>query len=44
MSRYIPHCIALSASSPYVQGHDTAFDSARLNSVFAFPLSGRTVC
>ena len=41
MSRYIPHFIALSASSPYVQGHDTAFDSARLNSVFAFPLSGR---
>ncbi|OJX28067.1 MAG: glutamate--cysteine ligase [Burkholderiales bacterium 68-12] len=41
MSRYIPHCIALSASSPYVQGHDTQFDSARLNSVFAFPLSGR---
>jgi carboxylate-amine ligase len=24
-----------------VQGHDTGFDSARLNSVFAFPLSGR---
>ncbi len=42
MSRYIPHFIALSASSPYVQGHDTAFDSARLNSVFAFPLSGRS--
>ncbi len=41
LSRYIPHFIALSASSPYVQGHDTAFDSARLNSVFAFPLSGR---
>jgi carboxylate-amine ligase len=41
MSRYIPHFIALSASSPFVQGHDTAFDSARLNSVFAFPLSGR---
>ncbi|MDE2146135.1 MAG: glutamate--cysteine ligase [Burkholderiales bacterium] len=41
MSRYIPHLIALSASSPYVQGTDTAFDSARLNSVFAFPLSGR---
>jgi carboxylate-amine ligase len=41
MSRYIPHCIALSASSPYVQGQDTAFDSARLNSVFAFPMSGR---
>ncbi|WP_295850515.1 YbdK family carboxylate-amine ligase [uncultured Xylophilus sp.] len=41
MSRYIPHFIALSASSPYVQGQDTQFDSARLNSVFAFPLSGR---
>ncbi len=41
MSRYIPHFIALSGSSPYVQGEDTAFDSARLNSVFAFPLSGR---
>ncbi|MDP1565821.1 MAG: YbdK family carboxylate-amine ligase, partial [Polaromonas sp.] len=25
MSRYIPHFIALSASSPYVQGQDTAF-------------------
>ncbi|MEJ7931604.1 YbdK family carboxylate-amine ligase [Ramlibacter sp. AN1015] len=41
MSRYIPHFIALSASSPYVQAQDTQFDSARLNSVFAFPMSGR---
>lgn len=41
MSRFIPHFIALSASSPYVQGVDTGFQSARLNSVFAFPLSGR---
>ena len=41
MSRYIPHFIALSASSPYQQGVDTAFDSSRLNSVYAFPLSGR---
>ncbi|MBA4141772.1 MAG: glutamate--cysteine ligase [Nitrosospira sp.] len=41
LSRYIPHFIALSASSPYVQGHDTGFSSARLNSVFSFPLSGR---
>ncbi len=41
MSRYIPHFIAMSASSPFVQGTDTSFDSARLNSVFAFPLSGR---
>ncbi|MDP1690809.1 MAG: YbdK family carboxylate-amine ligase [Burkholderiaceae bacterium] len=41
LSRFIPHLIALSASSPFVQGTDTGFDSARLNSVFAFPLSGR---
>ncbi len=41
MSRFIPHLIALSASSPFVQGVDTGFQSARLNSVFAFPLSGR---
>ena len=41
LSRFIPHLIALSASSPFVQGNDTGFDSARLNSVFAFPLSGR---
>ena len=41
LSRYVPHFIALSAASPFVQGHDTGFDSARLNSVFAFPLSGR---
>jgi carboxylate-amine ligase len=41
MSRYVPHFIALAASSPFYQGVDTAFDSSRLNSVFAFPLSGR---
>ncbi|MEW6704338.1 MAG: YbdK family carboxylate-amine ligase [Pseudomonadota bacterium] len=41
LSRYIPHFIALSASSPFVQRSDTLFNSARLNSVFAFPLSGR---
>ena len=41
MSRFLPHVIALSASSPFVQGVDTGFHSARLNSVFAFPLSGR---
>ncbi len=41
LSRFIPHFIALSASSPFVQGEDTGFHSARLNSVFAFPLSGR---
>jgi carboxylate-amine ligase len=41
LSRYVPHFIALSASSPFFQGVDTLFHSARLNSVFAFPLSGR---
>jgi carboxylate-amine ligase len=41
LNRYVPHFIALSASSPFSQGVDTLFSSARLNSVFAFPLSGR---
>jgi carboxylate-amine ligase len=41
LNRYIPHFIALAASSPFVQRKDTLFNSARLNSVFAFPLSGR---
>jgi carboxylate-amine ligase len=40
LGRYAPHLIALSASSPFVQGTDTGFDSARLNAVSAFPLSG----
>jgi carboxylate-amine ligase len=41
LNRYVPHFIALSSSSPFLQGADTSFQSARLNSVFAFPLSGR---
>ena len=40
LSRYIPHFIALSASSPFQQGVDTGFQSSRLNTVSAFPLSG----
>jgi glutamate---cysteine ligase / carboxylate-amine ligase len=40
LGRYVPHFIALSASSPYSQGVDTAFDSSRLNQINAFPLSG----
>jgi carboxylate-amine ligase len=40
-ARYLPQLIALSAASPFYQGADTAFDSSRLNAVFAFPLSGR---
>jgi glutamate---cysteine ligase / carboxylate-amine ligase len=38
---YVPVFIALSASSPYVDGVDTLFQSARLNAVSAFPLSGQ---
>jgi carboxylate-amine ligase len=41
LARYVPHFIALAASSPFYQGAETGFDSSRLNSVFAFPLSGR---
>lgn len=40
LARYVPHFIVLSAASPFLQGVDTGFDSARLNSVNAFPLSG----
>jgi len=40
LARYMPHFIALSASSPFLQGTDTLFDSSRLNVVSAFPLSG----
>ncbi|MBX6392123.1 MAG: glutamate--cysteine ligase [Burkholderiales bacterium] len=40
LSRYVPHFIALSASSPYSLGADTQFDSSRLNVINAFPLSG----
>jgi glutamate---cysteine ligase / carboxylate-amine ligase len=41
LSRYVPHFIALAASSPFYQGVDTAFDSSRLHHITAFPLSGR---
>ena len=37
----MPIFIALSASSPFVDGVDTFFQSARLNAVSAFPLSGQ---
>jgi carboxylate-amine ligase len=40
LARYIPHFIALSASSPFYQGMDTQFQTSRLTSVNAFPLSG----
>jgi carboxylate-amine ligase len=41
LSRYIPHFIALAASSPFQQGTDTAFDCSRMNTIASFPLSGR---
>ncbi len=41
LSRYVPHFIALAASSPYLQGVDTSFDCSRMNTVASFPLSGR---
>jgi len=39
-ARYIPHFIALSASSPFYQGMDSDFNSCRLNVISAFPTSG----
>ncbi|HAY27693.1 MAG TPA: YbdK family carboxylate-amine ligase [Candidatus Accumulibacter phosphatis] len=41
LAPYMPIFIALSASSPFVDGEDTLFQSARLNAVSAFPLSGQ---
>ena len=41
LSRYVPHFIALAASSPFSHGADTAFDCSRMNTVASFPLSGR---
>lgn len=40
LTRYIPHFIALSASSPFSQGVDTGYESSRSNVVKMFPLSG----
>ena len=39
-SRYVPHLIALSATSPFYDGVETAYHSTRLHLVDAFPLSG----
>ena len=41
LGAYVPFFIALSASSPFVDGVDTLFQSSRLNAVSAFPLSGQ---
>jgi len=41
LALYVPQFIALAGASPHYQGVDTGFDCSRLNTVFAFPLSGR---
>ncbi len=40
LSRFVPHFIALSAASPYMQGTDTRFASSRPNIFSAFPDNG----
>jgi carboxylate-amine ligase len=40
LARYIPHFIALSASSPFSQGEDTSYETSRLHAISAFPLAG----
>ncbi len=40
LSPYVPHFIALSASSPYHEGVDTLFSCSRLNALHSFPHSG----
>ncbi|WED42014.1 YbdK family carboxylate-amine ligase [Legionella cardiaca] len=39
-ARYVPHFIAISASSPFYQGADTGYASARSNVFNSFPQSG----
>lgn len=39
-ARYVPHLIALSASSPFYEGIDTNFECSRLNVINTFPTSG----
>lgn len=41
LQAYVPYFIALSASSPFLDGEDTLFHSSRLNVISAFPLSGQ---
>ncbi len=40
LSPYVPHLVALSASSPYREGVDTLFSCSRLNATHSFPLAG----
>jgi len=41
LGEFVPAFVALSAASPFVDGEDTFFQSARLTAVSAFPLSGQ---
>jgi carboxylate-amine ligase len=40
LARFVPHLIALSASSPFLEGIDSGFDSARQRALAAFPTAG----
>ncbi|MFC4158504.1 YbdK family carboxylate-amine ligase [Chitinimonas lacunae] len=40
LGRFVPFLIVLTASSPFYQGVDTGFASARMNNVAAFPFAG----
>ena len=40
LARYVPHFLALSASSPFYQGVDSGFNSSRSTIFTAFPQSG----
>lgn len=40
LARYVPHFVALSASSPFYQGIDTGYHSSRSNIFNVYPLSG----
>lgn len=40
LARFVPHFIAICASSPFYQGTDTGFNSSRLTSFNSFPFSG----
>lgn len=40
LAKYVPHFIALSASSPFYQGVDTGYHSSRMNVFSVYPTSG----
>ncbi|GAA5236809.1 glutamate--cysteine ligase [Verticiella sediminum] len=40
LSPYVPHFIALAASSPFREGEDTLFACSRLHALHSFPLAG----